>query len=191
MASRKAWTPEGDALLRKLWATDMSIKQIAAQFPDRTPVAIQKHARYGLGLPDRINVRRPNQSVAWHAIQRELGKVPMADSKFLAFVTGFSRRQVLLQLRTRYVAGELHIAGWARYAPAGVWAARYALGAGVDALKPDPMPPEVVDRRYKQRASKDPAYTAARNARARARYAIKTGRLVRRDPLVAALYGAA
>ena len=188
---RMSWSLEDSARLTELWASALPLKCIAEQFPDRSVVAIQKHGRYTLGLPDRNGKRGRIQSVAWLAIQRELCKVPMGDSKYLALVTGYSRRQILLLLTTHHVRGDLHIAGWARYASAGNWSARYALGAGVDARKPEPIPASVADRRYKARVSKDPALVAARNARARARYAIKTGRLIRRDPMVTALFGAA
>lgn len=188
---RMPWSPEDDVRLTELWASTLPLKCIAEQFPYRTTVAVQKHGRYGLGLPDRNGKRGRSTSIAWCAIQRELRKVPMGDSKYLAMVTGYSRRQILLLLSEHHGAGDLHIAGWVRYAPAGAWAARFALGKGVDAQKPEPLTRKEIDRRRTLRLSKDAEYQAARCARARVRYAIKTGSLVRRDPLIAALYGTA
>ncbi|WP_144265802.1 SANT/Myb-like DNA-binding domain-containing protein [Pandoraea sp. SD6-2] len=188
---RMPWSPEDSARLTDLWDSALPIKCIAEHFPGRTTNAVRKHGRYGLGLPDRNGKRGRATSIAWGAIQRELRKVPMGDSKYLAMVTGYSRRQILLLLSEHHEAGDLHIAGWVRYAPAGAWAARFSLGNGVDAQKPEPLTRKEIDRRRTLRLSKDAEYQAARCARARVRYAIKTGSLVRRDPLIAALYGTA
>lgn len=188
MTANTHWTPEQDARLCELWARDVPVEQIAAEL-GRTEIAIPKRALGNLGLPRRAVDQYRNQSIAWPAIQRELQKVPSADSKYLALVTGYSRRQMLILLRQHHTSGDLHIAKWYRYADKGQWAAQYALGAGEDAPKPVPL---TRAQRWQNTAKKlkdNPEHYVRRNQKARLRYAKRTGSLVRRDPLTAALFG--
>ncbi|ALS63610.1 hypothetical protein [Pandoraea apista] len=190
MTANTHWTPEQDARLCELWARDVPVDEIAAEL-GRTEIAVPKRARGALGLPRREIDQYRNPSIAWPAIQRELRKVPSADSKYLALVTGYSRRQMLLLLRQHHDAKELHIAKWVRYSVAGQWAPQYALGAGEDAPRPVPL---TRAERWKNTAKKlkdNPEHYLRRNQNARLRYATRTGKLVRRDPLTAALFGGA
>ena len=188
MTANTHWPTVDDARLCELWGRDVPVDDIATEL-GRTPNAIGKRARGVLGLPRRDVDQYRNPSIAWPAILRELRRVPSADSKYLALVTGYSRRQMLLLLRQHHEAGDLHIAKWYRYADKGQWAAQYAIGAGVDAPKPVPLTRAEKWKRTAARLKDNPEHYLRKNQNARLRYAKRTGSLVRRDPMTAALFG--
>ncbi|MDE4918323.1 hypothetical protein ACUXAV_000363 [Cupriavidus metallidurans] len=178
------WTPEEDALLRELWASDVKMDVIASHFPNRQHFTVYEHARRVLGLPQRRIPQPFDDVLSWRLISAQLQKAP-ATAKALADATGLKHSTVAGLLKNRH--GRLvFISGYVRHTtrclPVRVW----ALGNGRDAHKPRALTATERKRRYmKKLRKKEPERIDAWAAKVRVRKQMKSGELVRRDPAAA------
>lgn len=185
----KSWTKDEDDLLRKVWGTPGSIKAYARNFPDRTVRSVWSRA-LALNLGGK-GPRTEHPNPTRDAVLETLKKHPNLDSVDLAEMTGCSRRSVMTALNMLH-GSHIYVSGWIRRSDNGYWARRYSIGIQPDAPRPKPLTAKQLAKRAYARLKKEkPDYLAAKAAKARLRYAEKTGKLIRRDPLVAALFGGA
>lgn len=186
-----AWTEEEKEVLRQRWADVGSIKRaICPYLPNRSAGAIASYAKH-LKLPKRPEYPKERYSPAWETIKRYLQRCPNQSAEQISETLGMSASTVMKHLRAKHRGGEIHISDWSRSAAVGPFGPHYTYGAGRNRMKPRPITPAQACARYRESIRKDPERQAIRNAKDRLRYAQRVGNLVKRDPLVAALYGAA
>jgi hypothetical protein len=184
------WTPEEDALLRKAWKKAAPLKTFTDQFSGRSANALVMRG-IRLGLPDRrlkIPAKRTEQTI-WPRIHAAL-KDRRSTVDELAALARCSKCTVRRFIKAN--RADMHIE---RFLPAlgtrnvtAIW----VWGAGKDAERPAPMTEAEQRARYKRKLERErPDALDRQRAKARLRAAKRDGRLVRRDPLVAALFGAA
>ncbi|WP_042886386.1 hypothetical protein [Cupriavidus necator] len=179
----KAWTEADDALLRQHWQTDAPVKDIAREFPGRSPAAVQKHA-IDIGLPARGNVRRPKYYPVWEGIKLELAKGRMLSADELARRLKVTPRAVLKNLTLRHGTA-VRVAGYGPVVTRAPAPRLWRLGSGPDAPPPTRKSKREVNRDYNRRMRKDPEFCLRDEQTRRLRYAEKTGKLIRRDPAAA------
>lgn len=183
-----AWTPEEDVLLRKVWKQTAPLKTVTHLFADRSTNAIVMHG-IRLGLPDRrvkIPAKRTKQTI-WPRIEAAL-KESRATVEELAARAGCSECSVRRFIKARRAT--VHIARFLPAVEVRTVTAIWAWGEGKDAARPVPLTSEEERARYKRRLERErPEELDRQRAKARLRAAKRAGRLVRRDPLVAALFG--
>ncbi|MDE1139567.1 hypothetical protein [Paraburkholderia tropica] len=189
MAAPK-WTEEEDALLRKVWGEPAPLKTVLDQFPLRSLAALVARGR-DMKLPDRrraMPAERTKQT-SWARLRAVLQsrRATIAQLAGLAICSQPTVRRFIRANRA-----EMRIA---RYLPPGedgrptaVW----AWGAGEDARRPAPKSANEIAARYYRKLKRErPEVLDKIRARARVRHADRVGRLVRRDPAVAAMFGSA
>jgi hypothetical protein len=184
------WSPEEDALLTKLWSEPAALKTVEHLFPLRTEAALVARGR-DLKLPDRRRAI-PAQRAAQGSGARikailESRRATTAELAVLAACSEPTVRRFISANRA-----EMHIA---RFLPAGEdgpGAAVWVWGAGRDAKRPPPKSRHELSKRYYRKLKRErfDKFDEIR-AQQRIRAATKAGTLVRRDPLVAALFGSA
>ncbi|WP_156965948.1 hypothetical protein [Paraburkholderia bannensis] len=184
------WSPEEDALLRKVWDEPAALKTVVHLFPLRTEAALTARGR-DLELADRrraIPAKRAAQSSG--ARMRAILESRSATAAELAELAVCSEPTV-----RRFIGAnraEMHIT---RYLPTcgdGAPTAVWVWGAGRDAKRPTPKSRQELSKRYYRKLKREriDKFDEIR-AQQRKRAAEKRGTFVRRDPLVAALFGAA
>lgn len=184
------WTTDENARLRKVWGEPAPLKTVLDQFPLRSLAALIARGR-DMKLPDRrrtMPAERTKQT-SWARIRAVLQE-RRATIAELATLAACSQPTV-----RRFIKANREQMRICRYVPAGedgkptaVW----AWGAGKDAKNPGPTPANVIAARYYRKLKRErPEMLDQLRARARIRMATKAGKFVRRDPLVAALFGAA
>lgn len=97
--------------------------------------------------------------------------------------TGLGRTTIWRWLTHLHAAGDIHISGWQAGGTPGTWLPRYAVGAGQDAPKPEPLTEAEKSRAYRQRARQSGEWEH-RLMRQRATYWASRARA---DPLLVAL----
>lgn len=185
-----AWTPEEDALLRKVWKKPEPLKTVTHLFSDRSANALVMHG-IRLGLPDRrlkTPAKRTKQTI-WPRIHEAL-KGRRATVEELAVLAGCSESAVRQFIKAN--RPNMHIARFKPAVEARNVTAIWVWGAGKDAERPAPLTEAEQKARYKRKLERErPDELDRQRAKARIRAAKREGRLVRRDPMVAALFGAA
>lgn len=184
-----AWTDEEEELLRQRWSDVGSIKRaICPYLPNRSAGAIASHAKQ-MKLPKRPAYPKERYAPAWESIRRHLQRCPNQSAEQIGEALGMSVSTVAKHLRAKHRSGEIHITDWSRTAVVGPFGAHYTYGTGRNRMKPRPITAAQACARYRESVRKDPERQALRNAKDRLRYAERAGNLVKRDPLVAALFG--
>ncbi|PVX86454.1 hypothetical protein [Paraburkholderia unamae] len=184
------WSPEEDALLTKLWGEPAALKNVEHLFPLRTEAALVARGR-DLKLPDRRR-SMPAQRAAQGSGARikailESRPATAAELAALAVCSQPTVRRFITANRA-----EMRIARYLPNAGDGSPTAVWAWGAGRDAKRPAPKSREELSARYYRKLKRErlDKFDQLR-AQQRVRAATKAGTLVRRDPLVAALFGGA
>jgi hypothetical protein len=114
------------------------------------------------------------------------------DITEVAAKLGIWERPARFRLNALHAAGKIHIDRYERFSPHGPAARIWALGPGVDAPRPKPIPNTKRQRdRVKRMRREDPSAYERLLARKRLMEGIRSGRLVKRDPAAAALFGTA
>ncbi|RAR51665.1 hypothetical protein C7401_13625 [Paraburkholderia unamae] len=184
------WSPEQDELLRKVWSDPAPLKTVLAQFPGRSCDSLVARG-IRLGLPDRrlsIPAERTKQGV-WPRIRAAL-EARRASIGDLAKAAGCSECTVKRFIKAN--RAQVHIGRYLRATGTSNVTALWVWGAGNDAKRPKPMTSQELKARYYRKLERErPEMIDQLRARARVRMATRAGRLVRRDPLVAALFGGA
>ncbi|POR54554.1 hypothetical protein B0G62_102162 [Paraburkholderia eburnea] len=182
------WTPAENALLRKVWKRSAPLKTVTHLFPSRSENAIVMHG-IRLGLPDRRR-KMPGKRTAetiWPRIEAAL-RVRPASLDELAALARCSNGTVRRFIKAKRT--EVHIAKYLRAIGTRNVTALWAWGAGEDAPRPPRMTEAEQRARYKRKLERErPEELDRQRARARVRAARRDGRLVRRDPMVVALFG--
>lgn len=142
----KRWTPEEEALLRKVCANDLPMKASMHLFPGRTHCAVVDRLAH-LGLKKREPGRqvRYAESLAFTTLRQTLQDHGPLDCKSLARVAGVSYRRAHEFMKQN--RAQMHIASWARDGAHGYYAAVWKLGVGEDASRPVPITKAEMDRR--------------------------------------------
>lgn len=184
------WSPEEDELLRKVWADPVPLKTALGQFSRPSVDSLVARA-ITLGLPDRrltIPAERTKQ-LMWPRIKEAL-KSRRSTVAELAERAGCSECTVKRFIKAN--RAEMRIARFLPAFEAGNVTAIWAWGAGEDATRPAPLTEQEMKARYRKKLERErPEEIDRIRAKARIRTAGNSGRLVRRDPLVEALFGAA
>lgn len=137
----------------------------------------------------RITLERTPARIKVDRLITALKDRPMntvAAGQFLCITTNNAYRY----LRKLHEDGLVHISGWSVNGDAMVPTPIYGAGMKVDAKRPKTVAdkPDYERRRYRA-MKKDPLGYSTYLAKARHRMRCKAGKLVKRDPFVAALFG--
>lgn len=184
------WTPEENALLRKVWKKPEPLKTVAHLFSGRSENALVMHG-IRLGLPDRRR-KMPGKRTAktiWPRIEAALRVRPASLDELaaLALCSNCTVRRFIKAKRA-----DVHIAKYLPAIETRNVLALWVWGAGEDASRPPRMTEAELKARYKRKLERErPEELDRQRAKAQVRAARRAGRLVRRDPMVAALFGAA
>ncbi|GGD63231.1 hypothetical protein [Caballeronia grimmiae] len=184
------WEAEHDALLRRLWKSHQTIKSFVHQFPGRSCSSLSQRA-IALRLGPRAPQVRKHISLTPtdDLIRVELRRGPM-DVVELSAKTGMSNRCVTARINRMHERGEVHIHAWERFHVSGYPARIWALGSGRDAKRPAASTGAKKWRRRMAALKNDrPDEYERLMARRRHQSRMRAGTIVRRDPLVAALFG--
>jgi hypothetical protein len=183
-----SWSEEEKALLAKVWARPEGLKQSVHLFSGHTIDGI-KHMAHKMGLPPRSSGPANRGGANETLILKLLEDGPM-DITEVAAKLGIWERPARFRLNALHAAGKIHIARYERFSDRGVASRIWALGSGKDAPRPKPVDRNKRERmRMSRLRREDPAAYAQLLARKRAMEAIRTGRLVKRDPAATALFG--
>lgn len=184
------WTEEEKADLIKVWARPEGLKRYVHLFNGRSIDSL-KHKARSMGMPPRstgpANRGGPNEVL----ILKLLELRPM-DITEVAVKLGIWERPARFRLNALHAAGKIHIARYERFSDHGPAARMWALGPGVDASRPKPIPHTQRQRaRVARMRREDPFAYERLLERKRLMESIRSGRLVKRDPAAAALFGRA
>lgn len=189
MPYTSAWTDEEKAALSEHWGDVGSVKRVLCPLlPNRSADAIVRYGRF-LGLPKRPTYPKERFAPAWEAIRRYLQANPGRSAEQIGAALKMSVSTISKHLRAKHRVDEIHISEWGRIGVVGPYAPHYTYGQGRNRMKPRPITHAQACSRYRETVRNDPERLAVRNAKDRLRYAERTGNLVKRDPLVAALFG--
>lgn len=190
MPGNTAWTPEEDATLRIVWRVPGPIKTtVAPMLPGRSLSAIGNRAST-LGLGKRPPFARQRYSPAWESIEQLLSSRPNLSVWEISRMTGVPRSTVIGCIRGKHRVRAVHVTGHVHEGSAGRWERCWTLGEGKD--KEPPKARTVSQRaaaQWKRLKSNKEAYDLHLSRR-KVKYAHKTGRHLKREPLMTALYGA-
>lgn len=136
---------------------------------------------------DTAQPKQPGRkSGAKHAYRAVVFAALPATQAQIREKTGLGAGTVCRWIKALHEDGEIHIGVWIR--TGGKWAAFYHPGAGKDEPAPTPKTKAERSRKYIRKAKETGRYEVML-AKERARYWKKKG--IKRDPLVAALFGPA
>ncbi|VVE31366.1 bacteriophage protein [Pandoraea eparura] len=184
-----AWTTEERETLCQHWGDAGPVKRVLCPLlPKRSADAIVRYARF-LGLPKRPAYPKERFAPAWEAIRTYMEAHPNKSAEQISNALAMSMSTVAKHLRAKHRVDEIHVSDWGRVGIVGPYAPHYTYGHGRNRMKPRPITAAQACARYRDTVRKDPERLAIRNAKDRLRYAERTGNLVKRDPLVAALFG--
>ncbi|RQM48668.1 hypothetical protein EHZ19_10720 [Paraburkholderia bannensis] len=182
------WTPEENALLRKVWKRPEPLKTVTHLFSGRSANALVMHGTR-LGLPDRrrkMPGKRTAQTI-WPRIEAIL-RARSASVDELAALARCSNCTVRRFIKAK--RANVHIEKYLAAIETRNVLALWVWGGGEDAPRPPRMTEAEMKARYKLKLERErPEELDRQRAKARVRAARRNGRLVRRDPMVAALFG--
>jgi hypothetical protein len=184
------WTPEMKATLIAVWARPEALKRSLHLFEGCTVDSL-KHKAHSMGLPPRSS-GPANRGGANEVLILKLLELRPMDITEVAAKLGIWERPARFRLNALHAAGKIHIDRYERFSPHGPAARIWALGPGVDAPRPKPIPNNKRQcDRVKRMRREDPSAYERLLARKRLMEGIRSGRLVKRDPAAAALFGTA
>lgn len=184
------WSPEEDALLRKVWDEPAALKTVVHLFPLRTEAALIARGR-DLKLADRRRAL-PAQRAAQgsHARIKAILETRRATTAELAMLAACSEPTVRRFIKAH--RAEMRIGRFIPSGGDGSPTAVWAWGPGRDAKRPTPKSTTELSARYYSKMKRErPEKLDQIRAHQRIRAATKAGTFIRRDPLVAAFFGAA
>ena len=187
-SSTLKWLPPDDEILREIWASRTPLKVTVARLPGRSVRSLERRAAE-LELPRRRQAvgtsdTRPAFVALWAQLKKKRGtRIELAGR---AGVTPQTAAVFIKHFRA-----QMHVGGW-RTSPHGPAAPIYVSGAGEDV----PRPPrqtrsEICSRWWKRTKREWPDVAAARIAKTTFKRLERQGKVIRRDPAVAALFGPA
>lgn len=144
------WSPEEDAILRGIWATNGSLKSHLHRLPGRTWRGALVRANT-IGLKAR-NAKQRADCYSW--VEEEIDRV-LADGvartvKDIAAETVASDVRINQVLRARHGA-KYRIAAWVRTRPNGSWWPKWLIGTAADTAKPSAKNPNATARAWRAR----------------------------------------
>ena len=180
MTTRRRWTPEEDALLRKVWHNGVKLAALIELFPGRCPEGLYDRGTLRLKLGKRRAKQDYDAFYNWKTISAQLKRKPMT-AKQIAEATGISHNQVLDLLKRRH--GRLvYVFDWTTQYARGGAAKIWALGDEPDAPAPAKIGRKASVKRYVQRLAKEEPEKLERWKKAQQiRDREKAGTLVKRD----------
>lgn len=185
--NRKPWAEEDDALLDDIWKDAAPLKTQVGRIPNRTEYAMIARAKE-LGLPDRRTFAYGEraETSTYARVRSEMKAKPGTIAELAA------RAKVSMKTVRAFIEkhrAEMHIHKFGDRGAGGKYPAIWAWGVGKDATPPKAEEPKVIAKRYYHRKRRDPDFRERVAARGRLKYAIKTGKIVQRDPAAIALFG--
>ncbi len=144
------WSPEEDAILRDIWASNGSLKSHLHRLPGRTWRGALVRAS-AIGLKAR-NAKQRADCYSW--VEEEIDRV-LADGiartvKDIASETVASAVRIQQVLRARHSA-KYRIAAWVRTRPTGSWWPKWVIGTDADTPKPAVKNPNETARAWRAR----------------------------------------
>ncbi|KGX47214.1 hypothetical protein [Burkholderia pseudomallei] len=157
------WTAEQEALLRKYWFAEGSLKEHLHEFGDRSYEQVVSHAKKKLKFGPRPHLARGVPGYVLDRIAEELKNGPGTAPELIAR-TGLSRAGVC-KYANKEVAGPsapFHILKWIRRAAGGKPVPMFIAGPGRNAPEPSRLTGAEKSRRYRARRKvcSDPFATA-------------------------------
>lgn len=175
------WSDEDKAILREIWKSTESIQSQVHRLPGRTAEHLRQKAK-DLGLE-----RKPRSAPGWKRIRDTLAGGRIMTIQDLAEAVHLSTQQVRELLDAAVERGDAHIFDWVRVSRNGHAQKRFKLGSGKNAKAPAHF--THAERQERWESKQDPEELFIRRRRYYTRKLAETGKLVRRDPLTAALFG--
>lgn len=175
------WSEEDKAILRDIWASPEPIESQVHRLPGRTVDHLRQKAN-ALKLGSK-----PRGSQGWKRIRAALQGGALLTTQAIADIVHLSGQQVRELLDAAVLRGEVHVFDWVRVSRNGKAQKRYRLGAGQSAKEPAHFTAEQRQERWLNK--QDPHELFMRRRRYYVRKLADNGRLARRDPLTAALFG--
>ena len=137
--NKKPWSDEEYENLRVVHASGKSYKSMLHLWPERTHSAVIDMAFY-LKLGPRPIPLKHDYSATWDAILRALAEKEGTGyglAERIGACKEWPGRLLRKNLESEHV--KVHIAHWVRSRPGGVWVEVWALGEGINAVKPVAM----------------------------------------------------
>lgn len=151
----KAWSPQEIAILKRIYASNESIKHAAArELPDRTyPMVKSEAQRLGICAPKRMP-RGYGYSAVFRGVERLLapdedGTAPMMSVAEIAAELRVASESVRSALKRQH-GKRVRVADFGR-AGGGGRAQLWALGSGPDAVRPPRKTNSEASRQYRER----------------------------------------
>lgn len=186
---RVPWTPDEDLRLASRWSDPRPVKMWIDEFPGRTDKSIESRGAY-LKLPDRSEIARKYSGAL--TADRVIDEMKRAPGTVLELSVRLSRSTRTVQRVINSRRPELYIKSYRARGDSGYAPAVWAYGNRKDATRPEREPKKAIASRYYWKTKLHrPDQMAKILARHKLRYAEKVGKLIRRDPLVEALFGKA
>ena len=146
MMGGKFWTPEEDALLRKLWNTRGSLKVHARQFVDRNNNSLNLRGR-ALGLPGRMHLASDRYSIVRQKVEEVLEAGFVGTVNDIAAHIGELERETLRRVKEGH-GTKYRISAWKRPVDFTEWIAVYSFGTEPDEPKPATQTQQQKRKRY-------------------------------------------
>lgn len=178
------WSEEEKQVLREIWASPIPVKLQTHKLPTRNIDSIKQ-----MGSKLGLNGKNRAFSPLLEKIRELMADRQPRTSLEVAMRVGGSISQVRDLMDGECAVNRFHIERWQQTGSNGRWQKVFKMGRGKNAEKPTPMTNMQRSRLFRARVDQD-EYLFKRKKYALNR-AIKTGRVIRRDPLVAALFGEA
>lgn len=141
------WTPEEDAIVARIWASDRQLKRCLDELPGRTIGAVIRRA-CNLNLGKRHNAPKGQSPIAWKLIEAELMKEP-GDRFDIARRTRIHPTTIHKQIKRN--RDRVHAVGWTHRHNAGPYLPVFAYGPGEDAPLPAKLSKVEIGRRVRER----------------------------------------
>ncbi|WP_043345042.1 hypothetical protein [Cupriavidus basilensis] len=181
---RRKWTePELD-VIRDIWRSGIPVKACMHLLPGRTCGAVKEKARE-LELPKKSRKYSPTWEVLKHLMKDGKPLTALQASK----LTGICAEQIRSLVSEHVNDGSAHIVDWVRATRRGHLQAYFLPIPGESKPKPQKLTPREMQQRYRDKF--DPEDWHARQRKYVNRRYLKRGKLIRREPLLAAFFGSA
>jgi hypothetical protein len=145
----KRWSPEEKEIVREIWRGTEPVKSAMHRLPGRTSKQIDDQAQR-LGLDPK-----PKVSLGWGRIKAVLADGVARTTNELAALAFLSAQQTKDILFRAMEGNEAHIHSWPLPEAGGMRQAKYRLGAGVSAPKPEPLTKREMQARWASQISRE------------------------------------
>ncbi len=175
------WTDADVTILREIWASPDTIESQAHRLPGRTVDHLrQRAASLKLGS-------KPRSSPGWARIRAALERGLPMTAQELADAADLTAQQACELLNAAVAREQAYVFDFVRVSRNGKAQKRYRLGAGVSVNPPKHFTPEERHKRWLDK--QDPQELFVQRRRYYVRKLARAGKLARRDPITAALFG--